>query len=114
MIQVLRIENGDGVGIFHGGYAFSHFPSISSRHCKFPNPHQDGLDLYRDSAQWFCAYKSIEQIQEWIMPDEFKDMPRCGYRIYLMTVLNYQVGEYQVIFTKDSIIDRKDVTELFV
>lgn len=111
MIQVLRIENEDGIGIFHGGFAFSVCREVATRHGKFPNPHQEGLKM---NGQWFCAYKTIEQIQEWIMPDELRMLPECGYRVYLLTVTNYQIGNYQVIFTKDSIIDRKDVTELFI
>jgi hypothetical protein len=114
MIQILRAENGNGVGIFHGGFAYNPCRDIGYRHRNFPNPHNDGCDLYRDSKDWYCAYKSIDQIQQWIMPHEFKKMPIAGYRVYLLTVMEYQEGEYQVIFTKESIIDRKDVTELFV
>ena len=113
-IQVLRIEDERGIGIFTRGYATNKIPSLANRHSDFPTPQEEGLHLWKNEMNWFCAYKSIEQIQKWILPKEFKKIANDGYRIYLLTITKYQMGEFQVIFPKENIKDKKDVTELFI
>lgn len=61
-----------------------------------------------------CAYKTVEQVQQWLEKEEIQYFTSIGFRVYLLTVSEYQTGEYQVIFTKDSIESKEDVTSLFV
>jgi len=113
-IQVLRIEDSYGRGIFRNGFAFNYCRELSMRHQDFHTPQEDGLDLYKADTEWFCSYKSIEQIQKWIKPEEFKVMEKHGFRVYLLTITKYQTGEHQVIFPKECIKDKKDIMELFI
>ncbi len=36
-----------------------------------------------------------------------------GDKVLLLEVTEFQVGEYQIIFTKESITSSKDITSLF-
>ena len=76
---------------------------ISNRHINFNSPEEDRLDIRKDNKLWYCAYKSIEQLQEWIKPKELKDLIANGYVIKLLDVDEYQYGRDQIIYTKQSI-----------
>lgn len=122
-IKVLRIENISGFGIFWSrpSFAYSICSTVGDRHVNFPIPYEDknvvdgyGLNLYQDSKQWFCAYKTVDQLKQWITVEECRELTQHGFAVYLLEVEEYQEGEYQVIFTKESIISKQDVTELFI
>jgi hypothetical protein len=115
---VVRVENNSsGYGIWkHSRFLMftEGLEEINSRHSEFPIPSMDGLNLSKNKFEWFCAYKSIEQFQEWIKSDEIKIIIGLGFDVLLIEVEDYQVGDYQVIFTKESIISTKIINELFL
>jgi hypothetical protein len=80
----------------------------------FYTPFGDGLDMNLGFKEWFCAFKSIEQIQQWILPDEFKVLLDNDFQILLLTVTEYQEGNHQIIFTKESITSSQDISTLFL
>lgn len=114
-MECIRIEHkSDGLGIFQYRHCFDEnnnkihntltmWPEISNRHANFNSPHEDDLDLFKDKKKWYCAYKSIEQMQQWITPKELKDLISKGYIIKLLNVEEYQLGKHQIIYTKQSI-----------
>jgi hypothetical protein len=121
-IDVIRVEHPDGYGMFrsydkdhnirsHSVDEICH--DLCIRHYDFNEPSGDGLNLDRDSKDWFCAYKTIEQIQEWVKPEEFKILFDNDYKIYVLSVSEYQIGESQIIYTKDSILNKRDISTLF-
>lgn len=117
--QIIRIEHPvDGIGLFQSNQitlSWTHLSSILYRHQKFNNPSMNGLDIEEDYLEWFCAYKSVEQVQEWILKDEMTSLCNdYGFIVYLLEVNQYQEGRDQIIFTKESIISKKDITELFI
>lgn len=87
--------------------------SAYRRHCEFNCPFQDGLNKYKDSKEWFCSYKSIEQLQQWIKTNELKRIIKEGYVVLMLDVTEYQEGRDQIIYTKESIKSSKDITSLF-
>lgn len=112
-IKIVRIEL-NGYGIFNSCEIPSYHPviyNVHERHNEFPNPYQEGLKM---GSEWFCAYKTIEQVQKWIMASEIRYFIELGFKVLLLTVDNYQVGQYQVIYTKDSIKSQEDITSLFI
>lgn len=125
---IIRIEHkSDGFGIFRsklkdgnpsrvevGGGEDDILFELWERHNDFYTPFEDGLDIELGFKEWFCAFKSIEQIQQWILPDEFKVLLENDFNILLLTVTEYQEGEHQVIFTKESIVSTQDISTLFV
>ena len=126
MIQIIRIEHpSDGYGIFRskcteddkGNKELSTlFFILSDRHGdgKFKTPHKDNLDLWKDNKQWFCAYKTIEQLIEWITLEEIKLIIKHGFSVLLLEVTEYQEGTDQVIFTKEGIQDSRNLNDLFI
>lgn len=87
--------------------------SAYERHSDFKDPLNDGLDIDKYGKEWFCAYKSIEQLQEWITPKELKLIISEGYTVLMLDVYEYQEGEDQIVYTKESITSYKDITCLF-
>ena len=61
----------------------------------------------------FCAYKSVDQLKEWITTEEIATLKENNYRIFMLDVTNYHEGKYQVIYTKESIVNTTDITDLF-
>lgn len=124
-LQVIRIENKQGVGCFAakaGKNAYALIPDACERHfvgkdsykMQFPTPRQEKLNLYEDGYEWFCAFKSIKQLNRLFLPNEIKTLIENGFDIYLLTVNNYQKGRRQIIFTKKSIITKENINSLFV
>jgi hypothetical protein len=126
-IKIVRFER-EGKGIFKHEDSEIYQNYIAKRtyerhnNGNFPTPWDDRLegdnyynylDLDKDYKEWFCAYKTIEQIQEWIMPDEIDYFVSKGFRLLLLKVSEYQIGEKQVLFTRESIIKQEDITSLF-
>lgn len=119
MNTIVRIEHPkDGIGIFQRDDEFRltniDLQNIGRRHNdKFKTPWDDGLDLERNGREWFCGYKSIEQIQSWIKKSEFRKLISHGYKILLIKANECQVGDDQLIFTKESVVTTEDITSLF-
>lgn len=117
IIKILRVENqNDGCGIFRSCYkeAWQVHNRISERHREFPTPYEDeDLDLDQDDKEWFCAYKTIEQFQEWVESDEIEALIESGFDVLLLEVSEYQIGGHQVLFTKESIVKETIINDLF-
>lgn len=125
MKTVIRIEYPlDGIGMFMtylpNGFKRKIKPldefciSAFRRHYEFNSPIQDGLDRKKDFKEWFCSYKSIEQLQQWLKPDELKKIIKKGYVVLMLDITEYQEGMDQIIYTKESIKSFKDITQLFI
>lgn len=119
MKTIIRIEHTDGYGMFIGYDPKDKYRAhcveklcndLSERHRSFNDPWEDNL---RITPKYFCAYKSVEQLQQWIKPDEFKILKDNGYKILTLVVTNYQEGRDQIIYTKDSIVSTTDISSLF-
>lgn len=123
-IEVLRIETNGGTGVFANDIdcAYDLIPSACDRHfvgkshclgTYFPSPQEDGLNMNKDNKEWFCAFTSLKQLNELFFPDEIKVLLDHGYNIRLLTVTNYQKGNSQVVFTRDSVIKTQTLNSIF-
>jgi len=124
MKTIIRIEHLDGIGLFQDYHKSTNFrphsvfdicEDLGERHQNgnFPVPSRDNLDINKEDKEWFCAYKSIDQLQQWVKKDEFQILFENNYKVLLLDVTEYQEGEYQIVFTKESIIQTKDISNLF-
>lgn len=130
MPQAIRIEHpSDGIGIFvtrykdergeyTSGYMVAKFDyepfdvgDMCNRHYKFNTPREDHISF--EVGKHFCAYKTIEQVNEWITHDEMLQLIDYGFAVYVLELSDILEGEHQIMFDKDNIIERKDITELF-
>jgi len=121
-IQIIRIEHFDGYGLFRTQDGFNYYrdhnvvnilPELSKRHYNFNSPSEDKLEIFKDNKEWFCAYKSIDQLQQWILKSEFQTLFDNDYMVLLIECTMYQIGRDQIIYTKESIKSCKDISELF-
>lgn len=114
---VIRLER-RGRGIFRPTnksiYKSAVFKRVIIRHGNFNTPFLDGLNMGLDAKEWFCAYKSVEQLQEWLELDEIKYFITKGFKVLMLEVSEFQVGRDQIIFTKEGIISSKDISSLFL
>lgn len=122
--KVIRIEYPTtGRGLFTGDIdgktpsVYNFAPEISDRHRSFPNMINDFIELFiveGNLSEYFCAYLSIDQLQEWVTPDELRVVIKEGFVILLLEVTHYHESKYQVIYTKESITQTMDITSLFI
>lgn len=122
MMTVVRVEHpSDGWGMFRATswdkksiVEEEIIDSMQHRHYRFRTPYLEGLNMSLYDREWFCAYKSMDQIVQWIYPEDFKALISLGFIIYLLDVTEYQEGRDQVVFTKESIINKKDISSIFL
>ena len=118
MMTIVRFER-RGNGIFRPSNKSIYNSAIAKRtyarhnNGNFPLPENENLDLIRGGKEWFCAYKTIEQLQSWVHKDEIDFFISKGFKVLMLDVNEYQEGQMQVVFTKESIISSKDITSLF-
>jgi hypothetical protein len=119
---IYRIEHADGIGMFQ---PFTYEDRVNVRpHCldclgledllfrhwAFNTPQNDGLNFTREH---YCAYQSQSQMEAWISPDEFQVLIEAGYKILALRVSDCQVGEYNVIYKKEDVVETADITDYY-
>jgi len=126
MLQVVRLQHktsGEGIfrcNTFDGEFVdFTNeekqmYSDFNIRHNSFNSPKKDLLYIRLYDKTWFCAYKTVEQLQQWLMPDEIRFLISKNFDVLLLAVNEYQVGEHQVIFTKESIVSSNVINSLFI
>jgi hypothetical protein len=115
---VIRIENpNDGKGLWQSKengdniyYKFSFRKKLVIKHDLFPTPSEDNLNLDDDD---FCAFKSIEQIQQWINIEWWEEIFEYGFKVLMIDVSEFKEGKYQILFKKKDILQSKDISSLF-
>ena len=125
MKTIIRIEHKSGYGIFRAtdrlGNEIIHtkkhenkFKHLVRRHYDFPTPFRDSkIDRYIEPEE-FCAFKSIEQVQQWITKDEIIALTKLDFKVLMLDVSECIEGEYQIIYEKKNILQSKDITNLFI
>lgn len=118
-MKIIRIEHKDGWGMFIDNseirpsrkHSVRYIcPTIADRHQTFPLPQREGLPM---SDNYFCAYKSVDQLKKWVTTKEIAILKENNYRILMLDVTDYHKGKHQVIYTKESIINTTDISDLF-
>jgi hypothetical protein len=114
----IRVETEDGIGLFHNDLNVSdagmYYERLLERHNNFPIPHLDDAISGIFNTDYQCGYKSIEQMKEWIRPLEMNAFINCGLRVYAMKATGVHSSEYQVIFKYENVVEKTDITDLFV
>ncbi len=115
-MQLIRIEAPNGIGIFMNSeypYLDDISPYAGAKHMNFKEPYDDGLNLNKYNKNWFCGYKNITEFNQWLTKDDILSIINCGYNIFLIDVEEYQIGSEQIIYTKESIISKININNLF-
>lgn len=121
-IQAIRIEHSiDGLGVFRSEYGLFHNKNnykyrqfTVNRHNNFPTPRIDaGIYRYANKDE-FCAFKSLDQLNKWFTKRELKHFISLGFNIYSLDLKRCIIGEYQILFEKKNIINKNNISELFL
>ena len=113
---ILRVEYKDGWGMFRSGVCseLSNYKEFIKKHKEFPMPQNDSLIEREPYDDEYCAFKSIEQFQQWITPIEIKELIKAGCRVLLLDVVSCVIGEFQILYEKGNVVQLKNITELFI
>lgn len=119
-MTIIRIEHPNGWGLWRtqidGQYLIetaSCHDALSDKHYNFPTPfHDEGLGKYDTNE--FCAFKTIDSLQEWVEPEWMKEIISIGFKVLMIDVSTCRVGEYQILYKKENILQTKDITSLFI
>lgn len=89
---------------------YSFYTELRKKFSNFPTPKEDfGIPI---KTEEYCAFTSIEQLKEWIEDSWLKEMFDFGFKVYKLVLSDCKKGE-QVIFKKENIIIKEDITEQF-
>lgn len=128
MKTIIRIEHSDGWGMFRskdndrwtvGDYSgVKCLDELWDRHSSWneggmPLPDNDGIKMHKEYKEWFCAFKSMEEFKQWVKPEEIKELIKRDFKVLLLDVTDFQEGEKQIVYTKESILSAKDISQLF-
>jgi uncharacterized membrane protein len=130
--QVIRIEHpDDNLGIFRstrGNISFhSCYDAIRKRHndeSKYPNYFRDKelhtqvekLEGEYSAIQHYrFAFHSLEVLNEAFTREELIEVIQdLGFKVYILEVSNWIESQYQVIFKPENIVNRKDISFMFI
>ena len=121
MKSIVRIEHSDsGIGIFqHRSDEFeidAALPTLNRRHnTNFPSLWGDSFTFFNYIADdepsrfdCYCAFLSIEQLQEWVTPGELQILiKKYNFKILSIDVNKWGESEHQIIFESDCIVNLK-------
>lgn len=121
MKTIIRIEHSCGNGIWKAlysrfdniCYSFSFYNNFKEKHASFPTPYFDkGINRMMEIDE-YCAFKSIEQLQQWIEKEWWIEIFKAGFKVFMLDVTSYVEGEYQILYKKKNILQSKDISSLF-
>jgi hypothetical protein len=72
-----------------------------------------GKDNLPATHEFFCGYKSVDQLKEWLTPHELHVLFENGFRVFQITARNVWEGRDQVVFKTKNITSKTDITNLF-
>lgn len=59
--------------------------------------------------KWFFAGKSIENMNQWFSPQDAWELHLMGYKLYRFDVEEFQMEEYQCLFTREGIVTQEQI-----
>lgn len=127
IMKIIRIEHPeDGIGWFNSEFGDKHsnYSEICFRHTKnngFPNFRND--DVLREqfdlneglTEDYFFAFKSIEKLEAGFTREELKEIiNEQGFQVLMLTVSKWFESEYQVVFRKEDVLEKEDISFMFL
>lgn len=127
-INAIRIEHENGWGIFrydqkndyqrviHSIDFQETYMRICDRHCRFKTRSADFPKNYENESsldQYYCAYKTLDQLREWVLTREIQVLIKNGFTVYLYELNECLYGEDQLFFKLENVIDKRNINSLF-
>lgn len=122
-MEVIRIEHPHtGLGLFRSPMKIDNliitnmsliesldcYNDIIIKHEYFYSPKEEKLKFIPNKH--YCAFKSIDQLNEWFTKDQLIAIYSLGFKIFSIKLSKYIEGKYQVVFRKRDIIQMKNIT----
>lgn len=112
MATVYRVENQfeqHGLWRNFDGSPSDTFERLTYGKCR--NMPMEDSPFYREGGkQWFAATDAPEKLLAWFDAQDIIELRQIGHRVYAFDVSNIRtVSEYEVVFTRDSIISIREV-----
>lgn len=63
----------------------------------------------KDGLKWFSGCSNVEDMNRWFSVQDAVELFENGYRLYEFEVNQYVVEEFQVLFTRESITNKKEI-----
>lgn len=63
----------------------------------------------RRGRRWYSAAASVELMHHWFTAEDARALAAAGYEVFEFEVSEYLVEEFQVIFTRESVVRRTPV-----
>ena len=112
-MKIIRVEDKrKGIGLFRrnrGIYDIGELSHVVDKHFtwsspfQFPTPQEEELDIDKDNKEWYCAFKSEEQFRSIFSNSDAQILISKGFKILELEVTEYQEGDQQILYTKESI-----------
>lgn len=130
--NIIRIEHpSDGLGLWRSSYDekqyntiedHSCYPEISKRHrdqTRFPafcfdKELQDQIS-WEAVQEYNFAFKDLAQLETALTREELKEcIEALGFHVLMLDVTDYYESPYQIVFKKESIVNKKDISSMFL
>lgn len=94
-------------------HSFSFRGDLVYIHQKFPCPQEERELCFTFNPSYFCAYPNKKAFEDWFEKDWFPEIINAGFKIYELTLSEAYYSDNQVIFKKENITLKKDITNEF-
>jgi len=130
--NIIRIEHpSDGIGLWRSGYDEKQYNTIEDHSCylEISKRHMDqtrfpafafDIELQRqisweDVQEYNFAFKDLAQLETALTREELKEcIEALGFKVFMLDVTDYYESSYQIVFIKESIVNKKDISSMFL
>ena len=123
MVECVRIEHpSDGLGFWRSLDSFE-IPKIRSSkfHLAIKNHHNEMQTPWEDprldgaSCEEFCAMKNVEDVYCWFEKKWMEEIiTTLGFRVYKLKIKEARFGHHQILFNKENIVEKIDISCEFI
>lgn len=115
-MQIIRIEHpSNGRGMFwNTSIMYKGLDYMLANWYIMHNKMRSARDIEGFTQEYFCAYCSLEEMNQWLTADEISFFISKGFEVLLLEVSDYIIDADQVIYTKKSISESKNINSLFL
>lgn len=121
MTTIIRIEHTTGWGLWRAHLnpftaiieELECFNEVLEKHKNMPTVINDP-GLGSRNTDEFCAFKSIEEFNQWMDKAWMPELVDNDFKVLMIDVSECRIGQYQVVFKKEHILQTKDITSLFL
>lgn len=107
---IFRFENSKGEQRHY--LPINRIDSLQS-HCDMKTPWEDEVDIELFGKEWFCAYKSLEDLHKWVSKEALQTILQNNFSILKLKVEQVQLGGEQALFCKENIVHKEKINYLF-